>query len=283
MEINVIEKTLQDLYYNPETGYQNAEKLFKDIKKYDFGITRKGVKSWLEAQPAYTQHKQLIKHHPKRQTWVRDLGEQLLIDLIFMGIENNKSKWVKENNGYEYTVAAIEILSRYAFAIPAKGKTGKEVTETTEIILERFHNHFDRYLKFIVSDYGSEFVNDTFKNMLKKYPAEYEKNDNVIKGTIEWFSPKSSRHLAMIERFNRTLKGRIWKSFTANHNRKWKDDPPKFIDGYNKSIHRTIGIPPANGNKENAGKIWMKTYGGNYAEFPIPKFRVGDVVRLKKP
>ena len=26
----------------------------------------------------------------------------------------------------------------------------------------------------------------------------------------------------------------------------------------------------------------MKIYGGNYAEFPIPQFRVGDVVRLKQ-
>ena len=86
----------------------------------------------------------------------------------------------------------------------------------------------------------------------------------------------------MIERFNRTLKGRIWKSFTANHNRKWKDDLPKFIDGFNKSIHRTIGIPPANVKKENASEIWMKVYDRNYAEFPIPKFRVGDVVRLKQ-
>ena len=118
--------------------------------------------------------------------------------------------------------------------------------------------------------------------MLKKYPAEYVENDEVIKGTIEWFSPKIGRHLAMIERFNGTLKKRIWKSFTANHNRKWKNDLPKFIDGYNESIHRTIEIPPANVNKQNAGEIWMKVYGGNYAEFRIPKFRVGDVVRLKQ-
>ena len=120
MEINVIEKTFCDLYYNPETGYQNAEKLFKGIQKYNFGITRKGVESWLQAQPAYTQHKQLIKNHPKRQTWVRDLGEQLQIDLIFMGIENNKSKWANENDGYGYIVVATEVLSRYAFAIPRK-------------------------------------------------------------------------------------------------------------------------------------------------------------------
>ena len=117
---------------------------------------------------------------------------------------------------------------------------------------------------------------------MQTYPAEYVKNYEVIKGTIEWFSPKIGRNLAMIERFNGTLKKRIWKSFTANHNRKLKDDLPKFIDGYNKSIHRTIGIPPANVNKENSSEIWMKVYGGNYAEFPIPKFHVGDVVHLKE-
>ena len=87
MEINVIEKTLRDLYCNPETGCQNVEKLFKDIQKYDFRITRKGVVSRLQAQPAYTQHKQVIENHPKCQTWVRDSGEQLQIDLTFMGID----------------------------------------------------------------------------------------------------------------------------------------------------------------------------------------------------
>ena len=31
MVINIIDKTLSDIYYNPETGYQSAEKLFRDI------------------------------------------------------------------------------------------------------------------------------------------------------------------------------------------------------------------------------------------------------------
>ena len=52
--------------------------------------------------------------------------------------------------------------------------------------------------------------------------------------------------------------------------------------GYNNTIHRAIGIPPAKVNKENADEIWMKIYGGNYATFPIPKFRVGDVVHLRQ-
>ena len=86
----------------------------------------------------------------------------------------------------------------------------------------------------------------------------------------------------MIECFNRTLKTRIWKSFTASHNREWKDNLSKFISGYNNTIHSTIGIPPANMNKENASEIWMKVYSGNYAKFPIPKFRIGDIVRLRR-
>ena len=67
-----------------------------------------------------------------------------------MGIENNKSKWAKENDGYDYIVVAIEVLSRYAFAIPRKKKTNEEVTLATETILEEFHYHFNRYPKFIV-------------------------------------------------------------------------------------------------------------------------------------
>ena len=81
------------IFTNPETWCQSAEKLFRDVKEHNFGINRKGVRRWLEAQPAYNQHKRVLKSHPKRCTWVRDLGEQLQKDLIFMGIENNKSKW----------------------------------------------------------------------------------------------------------------------------------------------------------------------------------------------
>ena len=40
MEINIIDKTLRDIYYNPETGYQSVNKLFKDIQKYNFELKR---------------------------------------------------------------------------------------------------------------------------------------------------------------------------------------------------------------------------------------------------
>ena len=96
------------------------------------------------------------------------------------------------------------------------------------------------------------------------------------------FSPKIGQHLAVIERFNRTLKTRVWKSLTANHNSKWKKALPKFMEGYNNSIHRIIGITSANLNKVNPHEIWIEINGGNYAEYPFPKFCEGDVVRLRQ-
>ena len=53
-----------------------------------------------------------------------------------MSVENNKSKWANENDGYGYIVAAIEVLLRYASAIPTIKKTKEEVTLATETILK---------------------------------------------------------------------------------------------------------------------------------------------------
>ena len=56
---------------------------------------------------------------------------------------------------------------KYAFGILTKKKTKEEVTLAMEIILE-FHSCFDRYPKFIVSDYGGEFINNTLKKYVKE-------------------------------------------------------------------------------------------------------------------
>ena len=47
----VIEQELRDLYYNPETGFQSAEKLYQKAKKEGINnVSRKFVKEWLTTQ-----------------------------------------------------------------------------------------------------------------------------------------------------------------------------------------------------------------------------------------
>ena len=40
----VIEQELRDIYYNPDTGYQSAERLYQKAKEKGLNISRKIVK-----------------------------------------------------------------------------------------------------------------------------------------------------------------------------------------------------------------------------------------------
>ena len=90
----VIEQELRDLYYNPETGFQSAQRLYQKAKEEGINVTRKIVNEWLKTQDTYTKFKPIKKIHKFRKTFVKDLGEQLQIDLIDM------KKWNNENKDY---------------------------------------------------------------------------------------------------------------------------------------------------------------------------------------
>ena len=68
-----------------------------------------------------------------------------------MGIENNNSKCAKENDDYNYIVVAIEVLSRYTFAIPTKKKDKRRSHVSNGNHLEEFHNYFDSWISEIYS------------------------------------------------------------------------------------------------------------------------------------
>ena len=49
----VIEQELRDLYYNPEVGFQSAEKLYQKAREEGINMSRKIVKEWLKTQETY--------------------------------------------------------------------------------------------------------------------------------------------------------------------------------------------------------------------------------------
>jgi len=52
-----MDKVLSKINLNSKTGYCNSETLYLIAKDKLAKITRKKVKEWLSAQPAYTLHK----------------------------------------------------------------------------------------------------------------------------------------------------------------------------------------------------------------------------------
>lgn len=48
----------------------------------------------------------------------------------------------------------------------------------------------------------------------------------------------------MVERFNRTLKNKMWKYFTRVANREWVNVLPDFMHNYNTAKHKSLGMTP---------------------------------------
>ena len=217
----IIEQELRDIYYNPSTGYQSMERLYQKAKKSGSKVSRKLVKDWLKTQDTYTRYKPIIRKHKYQRTFVRDLGDQIQMDLVDMG------KYKDQNKGFYWILTAVEILSRYAFTIPVYRKTTKYMTEAVSELLKKFNDRFGRLPKTAQFDDGKEFYNVDVKDLLKSHNVNY-------------FSTTSSRKAAVVERYNRTLKTSMWKYFYANGSYKWVDVLNYLTRNYNQTKHSVI-------------------------------------------
>ena len=148
-----LEQGLREIYYNPKTGYQSAERLYQKALEDGLQVSRNQVKEWLKSQDTYTRYKPLVRKHKFRQTKVNYLGEQIQMDLVDMG------KYKNQNKGYYWILTAIDLLSRYAFAIPVYRKDTNNMTKDVTELLKQFKERFGGYPKLAQFDDGKEFYN----------------------------------------------------------------------------------------------------------------------------
>ena len=82
----------------------------------------------------------------------------------------------------------------------------------------------------------------------------------------------------MVERFNRTIKTRIWTYLSDRGTVRWVDVIQDFVDAYNNLRHRSIGMAPADVEKkdENRYRVCLFGDGDTYLKPQIPQ---GAVVR----
>ncbi len=81
----VIEQKLHDIYYDPGAGFQSAERLYQKAKDDGLDVSRRIVKEWLKTQDTYMRHKPIVRKHKFQRTFVKDLADQIQMDLVDMG------------------------------------------------------------------------------------------------------------------------------------------------------------------------------------------------------
>ena len=251
------EEKLKEIYYNPRhpASLGSIAALASAAK-----VTEKKTKEWLKKQPTYTLHRQARKTYPSRKYYVSNIDEQWQMDLADMILIQ------RQNNGYRYILTCIDILSRYAWARPLRTKQGLEVAQAIKDIFETSK----RMPKRIQTDQGKEFYNASVKRLLDEHD-------------IELFSVMSPKKCALVERWNRTLKTKLWKYFTSKNTYKWLEVLPKIVHAYNHSKHRTIKMKPSDVNEENAMLVWERLYGNDKRHRrSIHNIDEGDTVRISK-
>ena len=250
-----IARQLKEIYYNPRhpasLGSINALAAAAKLPK-------RTVKEWLMKQPTYTLHRNASKRYPTRKYYVNTIDDQWQMDLADM------VQVQRQNHGYRYILTCIDILSRFAWARPLKSKSGKEVAAAIEDIFSAS----GRIPKRIQTDQGREFYNAPVQQLLTS-------------NNVELFSVKSPNKAALVERFNRTLKNKLWRMFTSRNNHKWINDLAHVMHAYNHAIHRVIRMKPANVNKENAMIIWERLYGKDPRnQSTLRGIKKDDIVRI---
>lgn len=205
-------------------------------------------------------HRPARKNYLRRHVSIRDLDETWQADLVDM------SAYAKDNGGYNYLLTVIDTFSKYAWALPIKRKNADDVSNAMESV---FKQH-GRVPKNLHVDAGKEFYNTKFKDLMRRY-------------NVNLYSTFSNLKASICERFNRTLKNKMWMQFSLRGNYKWLDMISDLISSYNDTKHRTIKMRPKDVTMQNAKQLRRRIY-KNFNVYPNNKnkFKIGDKVRISK-
>ena len=107
--------------------------------------------------------------------------------------------------------------------------------------------------------------------------------DLLDKYNIKIYSTENEEKSSVVERWNRTIKSKMWKQFTVQGNTQYLDILPKILKQYNNTKHSRIKMTPTEASKKsNEGTVYFNLYGDMDQVTSKPKFKVGDKVRISK-
>ena len=216
------------------------------------------LKKFILQKESISRHKQKINIFKRRHVFVSGPWSCVQADTVFY------LDYGRQNDGNKYILAVYDVFSRKNWVRAQKTATAAETAKNLQSIFNSMPYKPNRFS----SDQGNEF------NI--KHPAIYQLL--VDKMGMIIFTLKAPLKASMVERFIRTLKGRIERHFTENNTKRWVDVLQEISDGINNTVNRSIGMEPNNVSFENRDQIFRKLYGGTP---PIEcRFSVGDLVRL---
>ena len=144
-----------------------------------------------------------------------------------------------------YLLTVTDAFSKFAWAIPVHFKDAKAITTAVGQVLTTANT---RHRQRLQTDKGKEFFNSDFQALMKRHG-------------IQHFAIESEQKAAVVERFNQTIKTRIWTYLSDRGTVRWVDVIQDLVDAYNHSRHGSICMAPADVQKKDENRLWVRLFG----------------------
>ena len=218
------------------------------------------ILEFLRQNETSSVHKRIIRKFRRRQTIAHYPYDLCMADLAFY----TGPGMAHANNGNKYILVFIDVFTKMCYVEPMKNKEAL----TTLIAFEKILRRLPYTPNHVITDVGTEFYNFHVQKL-------FEEN-----GIIH-YSLRGPHKASVAERMIQTLKGRLEKYFWKNKTKRYLDVLHTIVDNYNKTPHRSIGMPPIKVNRSNTEQVFKKLY-KDYAIKTDPRLKVGDKVRIAR-
>ncbi len=250
---------LESIYYDPKHpgSFSGPKTLYKAVKGEGKRIISMGkVKKWLKSQETYTMHRKMVRKFKHNRVQVDHIDEQWDADLMDM------QYYTKVNDGIRFVLIAIDIFSRYAWAVPLENKQATTVKKGFEDLLSKANGRTPQKIR---TDPGGEFANRVMKKWFDDHGILHSVTHNEVQANY-------------VERLIKTIKSRIVKYFQHMNTHKYVDHLDDFLQSYNHSYHSGINMRPARVNKSNELMLWQQ----QYVEPLLPKISKTKQTKVSK-
>ena len=219
------------------------------------------IAEFLRQNQTHSKHRRIIKKKFPRRHIIVHVPFQ-----IFMGdlIEYSQNTYKHANRGFSYILVVIDVFTKMIYARPLKKKDKFSTSKALEEILREL----EHYPNTLITDEGLEFYNKNVREVLDRF-------------AIHHYSIKTKMKASVVERAIRTMKEKFEKYFYEKNTKCWIDVLNDFVDNYNKTPHRSIGMSPSQVNDDNASTVFEKLFPDINLEAK-PRLKVGDIVRKLK-
>ena len=232
---------LASIYYDPRKGgsFSGPRALFKAVRADGKRVlSMKKIKDWLKSQDVYTMHRRTVRKFKRNRIYVEKMDEQWDVDLMDM------TEYAQENGGVRYVLMAVDVFSRYGWAVPLKSKKAADVSKGFDLL---FTKAGERRPVKVRTDHGGEFVNGTMKKWFDGRNILHSVTYNEVKANY-------------VERWIKTVKSRIVKLFQHQNGVEYVKHLDDIVEGYNQTYHTSIRMKPASVSEKNEQALWEHLY-----------------------